>query len=35
MSDPVFVFGSNIAGRHGKGGALWPPEWHSCNRYAF
>jgi hypothetical protein len=23
MSDPVFVFGSNEAGRHGKGAALW------------
>ena len=23
MSDPVFVFGSNLAGRHGKGAALW------------
>ena len=22
-SDPVFVFGSNLAGRHGKGAALW------------
>jgi hypothetical protein len=21
--DPVFVFGSNLAGRHGKGAALW------------
>ncbi|RVO41383.1 hypothetical protein CN093_08995 [Sinorhizobium meliloti] len=23
MSDPVFVFGSNLAGRHGKGAALF------------
>jgi hypothetical protein len=23
VSDPVFVFGSNLAGRHGKGAALW------------
>jgi hypothetical protein len=23
MTDPVFVFGSNMAGRHGKGAALW------------
>ena len=22
-NDPVFVFGSNLAGRHGKGAALW------------
>lgn len=22
-SEPVFVFGSNLAGRHGKGAALW------------
>lgn len=21
--DPIFVFGSNLAGRHGKGAALW------------
>ena len=21
--DPVFVFGSNLAGRHGKGADLW------------
>ena len=26
MSDPVFVFGSNLAGRHGKGAALWARE---------
>lgn len=23
MQHPVFVFGSNLAGRHGKGAALW------------
>lgn len=23
MTDPVFVFGSNLAGRHGKGAAEW------------
>lgn len=23
MDEPVFVFGSNLAGRHGKGAALW------------
>ena len=23
MSDPIFVFGSNLAGRHGAGAALW------------
>lgn len=23
MADEVFVFGSNLAGRHGKGAALW------------
>jgi len=22
-TDPIFVFGSNLAGRHGKGAALW------------
>ncbi|QAZ45902.1 hypothetical protein [Mesorhizobium sp. Pch-S] len=26
MSDPVFVFGSNLAGRHGKGAALWAKQ---------
>jgi hypothetical protein len=26
MSDPIFVFGSNLAGRHGKGAALWARE---------
>lgn len=25
-SAPVFVFGSNLAGRHGKGAALWARE---------
>lgn len=23
MNGPIFVFGSNLAGRHGKGAALW------------
>ena len=23
MTNPIFVFGSNLAGRHGKGAALW------------
>lgn len=26
MSDPVFVFGSNLAGRHGAGAAKWALE---------
>lgn len=26
MTDPVFVFGSNLAGRHGKGAAKWALE---------
>ena len=26
MSDPVFVFGSNLAGRHGKGAALFAKQ---------
>lgn len=26
MGDPVFVFGSNLAGRHGKGAALWAKQ---------
>jgi hypothetical protein len=26
MSRPIFVFGSNLAGRHGKGAALWARE---------
>lgn len=25
-ADPVFVFGSNLAGRHGKGAALWAKQ---------
>lgn len=25
-NDPVFVFGSNLAGRHGKGAALWAKQ---------
>lgn len=27
MGEPVFVFGSNLAGRHGKGAARW--AWHN------
>jgi len=23
LTEPIFVFGSNLAGRHGKGAALW------------
>ena len=23
MTEPVFVFGSNLAGRHGRGAAFW------------
>jgi hypothetical protein len=23
VTEPIFVFGSNLAGRHGKGAALW------------
>lgn len=44
MSEPVFVFGSNLAGRHGKGAALWARhhagaiygcgEGHQGNSYA-
>lgn len=30
MSDPVFVFGSNLAGRHGKGAALWARQHHGA-----
>jgi hypothetical protein len=30
MSDPVFVFGSNLAGRHGKGAALWAKRHHGA-----
>lgn len=26
MSDPVFVFGSNLAGIHGRGAALWAKQ---------
>lgn len=26
MNDPVFVFGSNKAGHHGKGAALWAKQ---------
>ena len=26
MNEPVFVFGSNLHGRHGKGAALWAYE---------
>lgn len=26
MTDPIFVFGSNLAGRHGAGAALWARE---------
>ena len=26
MTEPVFVFGSNLAGRHGKGAALWAKQ---------
>jgi hypothetical protein len=26
MDEPVFVFGSNLAGRHGKGAAKWARE---------
>lgn len=26
MTDHVFVFGSNLAGRHGKGAALWATQ---------
>lgn len=31
---PVFVFGSNLAGRHGKGAALWARQ-HRGARYGF
>lgn len=30
MGDPVFVFGSNLAGRHGKGAALWAMQSHGA-----
>jgi hypothetical protein len=26
MKDAIFVFGSNLAGRHGKGAALWAKQ---------
>ena len=32
MSDPVFVFGSNLAGRHGAGAARWALQ-HRGARY--
>lgn len=34
MTDPVFVFGSNLAGRHGKGAALWARQ-HRGACYGF
>lgn len=30
MSKPVFVFGSNLAGRHGKGAALYARHWYGA-----
>ena len=30
MSDPIFVFGSNLAGRHGKGAALWAVQYRGA-----
>lgn len=27
---PIFVFGSNLAGRHGKGAALWARRMHGA-----
>lgn len=30
MIDPVFVFGSNLAGRHGKGAALWARKYRGA-----
>lgn len=30
MTNPVFVFGSNLAGRHGKGAALWARRWRGA-----
>jgi hypothetical protein len=27
---PIFVFGSNLAGRHGKGAALWAKRMHGA-----
>lgn len=32
MSNAIFVFGSNLAGRHGKGAALWASR-HRGARY--
>ena len=30
VSEPVFVFGSNLAGRHGKGAALYARQHHGA-----
>lgn len=30
MTQPVFVFGSNLAGRHGKGAALYARQHHGA-----
>jgi hypothetical protein len=30
MAEPIFVFGSNLAGRHGKGAALWARNYHGA-----
>jgi hypothetical protein len=30
MSETIFVFGSNLAGRHGKGAALEAHQWHGA-----
>jgi len=30
VSDPIFVFGSNLAGRHGKGAALWAVQYRGA-----
>jgi hypothetical protein len=30
MTLPIFVFGSNMAGRHGKGAALWAKRIHGA-----
>jgi hypothetical protein len=32
MADPIFVFGSNRAGRHGKGAALYARQHHGAIR---
>jgi hypothetical protein len=32
IADPVFVFGSNLAGRHGKGAALWARQHRGAKR---